>query len=113
MMVFPNSRQFAKFASTPPHVLKTCCKLHNSMKMILTLIILSVFTTMMLAGIFPVSGLSGYNNSKAPTLSLPDAYHRAIMALGDETNQFHCLKAEVTTIFSPAGEWSFTFYSTN
>ncbi len=54
-----------------------------------------------------------YNNSKPPTLSLPKAYEYAMTALGSETNQFHCVKASVSTDFGPEGGWQFTFYSTN
>jgi hypothetical protein len=54
-----------------------------------------------------------YNNAKAPTLPLPDAYGRAMVALGSATNQFHCVSANVQTSFGPDGEWFFTFYSTN
>lgn len=51
-----------------------------------------------------------YNKLKSPSLSLPDAYYRAAMALGDETNRYHCVSANITTSFSPDGEWYFTFY---
>ena len=54
-----------------------------------------------------------YDKAKPPTLSLPAAYERAIVTLGPATNQFHCINATVTTFSSPAGEWLFTFYSTN
>ncbi|HEY1716743.1 MAG TPA: hypothetical protein VGH42_00425 [Verrucomicrobiae bacterium] len=54
-----------------------------------------------------------YDNSKPPTLSLPDAYQRATIALGTATNQFHCISAKIDTRFSSNGEWYFTFYSTN
>jgi hypothetical protein len=54
-----------------------------------------------------------YNKAKAPTLPLPDAYQRAMAALGAVTNQFHCINASVQTSFDPDGEWFFTFYSTN
>lgn len=54
-----------------------------------------------------------YNNAKPPTLSLPDAYERAVTALGPATNQFHCVSASIQTSFGTDGEWFFTFYSTN
>ena len=53
-----------------------------------------------------------YDNSKSPTLSLPDAYQLATTALGSATNQFHCVGASITTDFG-APRWSFTFYTTN
>jgi hypothetical protein len=37
----------------------------------------------------------------------------AMTALGTQTNQFHCVSANVTTTFSPDGEWYFAFYPTN
>lgn len=54
-----------------------------------------------------------YNNAKAPTLPLPDAYERALVALGSATNQFHCVSASIQTFYGADGEWLFTFYSTN
>jgi hypothetical protein len=54
-----------------------------------------------------------YNKAKAPAVSLPDAYHRAMVALGPATNQFHCIDASVQTSFNPEGEWFFTFYATD
>jgi hypothetical protein len=66
-----------------------------------------------LTTIFASLNLPPYSKSKAPSLSLPDAYDLAIAALGQETNQFHCLSANVTTLFTTEGEWYFTFYSTN
>lgn len=54
-----------------------------------------------------------YDNSKPPELSLPDAYNSAAVALGSDTNQFHCISAKIETRFSPQGEWFFTFCSTN
>jgi hypothetical protein len=53
-----------------------------------------------------------YNKSKPPGLSLPVAYERAMIALGSDTNQFHCVSATITTEFSDDG-WYFTFCSTN
>ena len=53
-----------------------------------------------------------YDNSKQPTLSLPDAYQLAFVAFGSTTNQFHCVGAKITTDFG-APRWSFDFYSTN
>ena len=56
--------------------------------------------------------LPPYDNSKAPKLSLPDAYPFAIAAMGSATNQFHCIGAGITTDFGDP-RWSFTFCSTN
>jgi|GEM_PF-1268093 len=53
-----------------------------------------------------------YNNSKPPKMSLPIAYERAVVALGTDTNQFHCVSATITTEFSDEG-WYFTFCSIN
>lgn len=68
-----------------------------------------IFVTTLFASVI----LPPYNKSKPPSLSLPDAYERAIAALGSSTNHFHCINASVTTQFSSDGEWYFTFYSTN
>jgi hypothetical protein len=57
--------------------------------------------------------LPPYDKSKSPSMSLPEAYGRAVAALGPETNQFHCISANITTTFSRDGEWYFTFYSAN
>ena len=54
-----------------------------------------------------------YDKSKPPSLSLPGAYVYAMIAMGAETNQFHCISADVNTDFGPEGEWQFLFYSTN
>jgi hypothetical protein len=54
-----------------------------------------------------------YNDAKAPSLSLPDAYERAMVALGSKTNQLHCVNASVQSFYGADGEWLFTFYSTN
>ena len=78
------------------------------MKLKLTLLTFLALTTVLFASLsIP------YNNSKSPSLSLPDAYGRATTALGSVTNQFHCISASVATSFSPDGEWFFTFCSTN
>jgi len=52
-----------------------------------------------------------WDNTKPPTLPLPVAYQLAVTALGQATNQFHCVSAGVTT--DPGPGWDFTFYSTN
>ena len=57
--------------------------------------------------------LPPYNHSKPPGMALPAAYERAVMALGPDTNQFHCVSARITTDFTAEGEWYFTFCSTN
>ena len=64
------------------------------MKLKLTLLTTLLATTLFATPIIP------YNNSKPPSLSLPNAYDDAIMALGDKTNQFHCIRAEIATTFS-------------
>jgi hypothetical protein len=51
-----------------------------------------------------------YDNSKPPTLSLPVAYQRAVVALGSATNKLHCVKASITTDFG-SPRWSFDFYA--
>jgi hypothetical protein len=68
------------------------------MKTYLTIVLL-VFSTVLFAGLLPVSPngtIVGYDNTKAPSLSLPAAYDCAMSALG-----------------SSEGEWYFTFYPTN
>lgn len=74
----------------------------------LTLLIFGAVTAVLFASIFVP-----YNNSKAPSLPLPVAYERAMAALGNTTNQFHCLSARVTTDYGADGEWQFAFCSTN
>jgi hypothetical protein len=54
-----------------------------------------------------------YDKSRPPGMSLPVAYEHAVVALGSETNQFHCISAEVSNNFFSEGEWYFTFCSTN
>jgi hypothetical protein len=45
---------------------------------------------------------------------LPDAYEHAMMALGADTNQFHCTSASLGTPNEiPSGIWRFYFSSTN
>jgi hypothetical protein len=53
-----------------------------------------------------------YDDSRAPTLSLPDAYQLAVTALGSATNSFHCINAHISTDFGAPG-WQFRFCSTN
>ena len=48
----------------------------------------------------------------ARALPMPVAYEIAVTALGEGTNQFHCVGANVSTELSEAG-WKFTFFSTN
>jgi hypothetical protein len=57
--------------------------------------------------------LPPYKKTKPPSMPLPIAYERAMVVLGANTNQFHCVSASITTEFTPEGEWYFTFYSTN
>jgi hypothetical protein len=54
-----------------------------------------------------------YDFAKPPTLPLPSAYERALVAIGAATNQFHCISATITTDFSSQGGWFFTFCTTN
>lgn len=82
------------------------------MKEKIILITLLFLAVMGFAGILPV-GFAGYDKTKPPALSLPDAYNRASTALGIETNQFHCISAEIKTEFSPDGEWYFVFFPRN
>ena len=45
---------------------------------------------------------------------LPDAYEHAMIALGADTNQFHCTSASLGTPNEiPSGIWRFYFSSTN
>ncbi len=60
---------------------------------------------------FP-SGSAPWDKAKPPSLPLPAAYQLAIAALGQATNQFHCVDARLSTELSLPG-WHFTFYSTN
>ena len=78
------------------------------MKTLYILLILLALTTV----VFASAILPPYDNSKPPALSLPAAYHLAVTALGSATNQFHCVRASITTDFG-APRWSFTFYNTN
>jgi len=55
--------------------------------------------------------ITPYNKAKPPTLSLPQAFEKALAALGSETNDLHCLEAKVDGVFSKDGEWLFTFYN--
>ena len=54
-----------------------------------------------------------WDNSKPAAISLPAAYDRALIALGSETNQLHCIGAQVSTEFRNDGGWQFVFYFTN
>ena len=79
------------------------------MKITLTVMLLLVLITTALYASF-IS--PPYDKSKPPKMPLPIAYERAVTALGADTNQFHCISANVTTEFSDEG-WYFTFCSTN
>jgi hypothetical protein len=52
------------------------------------------------------------DRTKPPSLPLPAAYQIAITALGQSTNQFHCVSASASAELSSPG-WKFTFSSTN
>ena len=55
-----------------------------------------------------------YAPAVAKATPLPDAYEHAMMALGADTNQFHCTSASLgTPVEIPGGVWRFSFYSTN
>ncbi len=54
-----------------------------------------------------------YDNTKPPTLPLPLAYEKALAFLGPKTNEYHCIIAVVTNVFTAKGDWYFDFYSTN
>ena len=54
-----------------------------------------------------------WDNSKPAPISLPTAYDRALIALGSETNQLHCISAQVSTDFRNDGGWKFVFFYTN
>jgi hypothetical protein len=54
-----------------------------------------------------------YNHSKPPKLPLGSAYGIAMSALGQSTNDFHCVGASLGIAWSPDGEWLFEFSSTN
>ena len=54
-----------------------------------------------------------YDAKHPPSLPLPVAYERAMLALGSETNQWHCVSASLTTMFCPDGGWQIGFCSTN
>jgi hypothetical protein len=79
------------------------------MKTVLTLMLALVFTTILFASVI----LPPYDKSIPPGLSLPTAYACAMAKLGNETNQFHCISAEISRIYTSEGEWRFSFYSTN
>jgi hypothetical protein len=81
---------------------------HMKIRTLLILLLICLITSLYASLNFP-----SYKKSNPPKLSLPDAYKRAVLALGETTNQFHCVSANVTTKFTPEGEWYFTFYSTN
>ena len=78
-----------------------------------SLLLLSMLTFAIMTTVLFANLSKQYNLSKPPTLALPTAYYYAVAALGYETNQFHCISANVATSFSPEGEWFFTFCSTN
>lgn len=57
--------------------------------------------------------LRQWSVSERPSLPLPEAYGCALAALGTQTNQYYCLRAECIIARSSRGEWLFTFGSTN
>ena len=52
-----------------------------------------------------------YDARVIPPITLPEAYSRAMTALGSATNSYHCMNAQFLTS-TPCG-WSFRFYTTN
>jgi hypothetical protein len=50
-----------------------------------------------------------YDYSKPPRVLLPVAYDRATAALGQATNQYHCIGATVSNWNFKDGEWDFNF----
>ena len=52
-----------------------------------------------------------YDYSKPPSLSLPVAYERMMMVLGQATNQYHCIDARVSTDYFRGGEWDFALFT--
>ena len=56
-----------------------------------------------------------HSTTTPPDPTLPQAYEKAVEALGAQTNTFYCLSASAMTITDSAGptEWHFNFYSTN
>ena len=55
-----------------------------------------------------------WDTAKPAPISLPVAYDDALVALGSQTNDFHCLNAEVSGFWSYGdAAWVFVFYSTN
>ena len=77
------------------------------MKIRITLLILLVCTGALVARNI------AYNHSKPPRLPLGPAYDIATAALGQATNEFHCVSAQLAIALSPDGEWFFGFCSTN
>ncbi len=59
--------------------------------------------------------LVGRNTKTAPVPTLPEAYEKALEALGAQTNAFYCLSANAMdrTDTSAPTEWHLVFYSTN
>jgi hypothetical protein len=52
-------------------------------------------------------------DSVRPRLALQDAYVCAANALGSDTNQFYCVRANTQIMSSPDGDWELLFCSTN
>ena len=52
-----------------------------------------------------------YDPRVIPPLTLPEAYGRAMTALGSNTNSYHCMNAQFLT--SEPRVWAFRFYNTN
>jgi len=50
-----------------------------------------------------------YDYSKIPSISLPVAYQQALTFLGQDTNQYHCVSANLGNWNFKDGEWDFYF----
>jgi len=55
------------------------------------------------------------DTKKPPSPTLPQAYEKAVDALGAQTNSFYCLSADARSISDSSGptEWHLIFYATN
>jgi hypothetical protein len=56
-----------------------------------------------------------HKTTTPPIPTLPQAYERALEALGGQTNAFYCLHADAQSISESAGptEWHLWFWATN
>ena len=68
-----------------------------------------VVSFVFVAALFAMPVWPSYDESKPPSLPLPVAYEKAMAALGQSTNQYHCVRASVSNMLVRDGEWDFTF----